>query len=366
MMYHHDATRTYAQAASEAARAMRDKLHARIESGRRSGAAAIQRILNEVPTDRIVPGTGLTFAPAAEGLQLNFGRMTETLHPHALGQMAESARLPRTYLAHLQEQGVWGRELAARNLNELFAHDPDRHLLRSVGGQTRSMLSTKYRRLHPGTLLESFQNACRQVGAVAYEAVCTDTKWIVRAVLQEVVEPVRDEVLALGVVIHESPHGAGATEVSPFIERMWCTNKAVCTTELRRVHLGSRLDAVGVEWSDDTVLADTRVMGLQIRDLVQGQLGEGAIRKLETAVRSAHEQQIDHAKFEAFLRKNLTRDEADKVVGKFASADIELLPMGNTAWRASNALSWFAGETTDPERAFEIQKLAGAMLPRAA
>nr|MBK7067941.1 hypothetical protein [Deltaproteobacteria bacterium] len=365
MMYHHD-NRPYQQAASDAARTMRDKLATRIAVGRRTGAAAIQRILTEVPNDRIVSGAAVTFASDDTGLKVHYGRVIETVHPHALGQMAESARMPRTFLGYLQEQGAWGQGLAARTLNELFAHDPDRHLIRSVGGQTRSMLSTKYRRLHPGMLMEAFQTACTQVGAVAYEAVCTDTRWVVKAVLQEVVEPVRDEVLALGVVIHESPHGAGATEISPFIERMWCTNKAVCSSELRRVHLGSRLDAVGVEWSDETVLADTRVMCLQIQDLVRGQLDANAIRKLEAAVRSAHEQQIDHTKFEAFLRKNLSRDEADRVVGKFASADIELLPMGNTAWRASNALSWFAGEVTDPERAFEIQKLAGAMLPRAA
>jgi hypothetical protein len=253
----------------------------RIAVGRRTGAAAIQRILTEVPNDRIVSGAAVTFASDDTGLKVHYGRVIETVHPHALGQMAESARMPRTFLSYLQEQGAWGQGLAARTLNELFAHDAERHLIRSVGGQTRSMLSTKYRRLHPGMLMEAFQTACTQVGAVAYEAVCTDTRWVVKAVLQEVVEPVRDEVLALGVVIHESPHGAGATEISPFIERMWCTNKAVCSSELRRVHLGSRLDAVGVEWSDETVLADTRVMCLQIQDLVRGQLGAGAIRKLE-------------------------------------------------------------------------------------
>lgn len=360
LMFHTD-ERPYAQAASDAARAMRSKLQNRITMGRRTGALAIDRIMNDVPSDKIVPGAVMSFEPTESGLAVHYGEVVEDVHAFALGQFAEHARVPRSYLTHLHEQGTWGRELAAENLTRIFARDPQRHLIRSVGAQTRACLSTRYRRLHPGVLLESFQRACEAVGAVPYEAICTDTKWMVKAVLQEVIEPVRDEVLALGVVIHESAFGNGATEVAPFVERMWCTNQAVCSTELRRVHLGGRLDA-SIEWSDETMLADTKALSHQVGDLVRGQLGSGAIAKVVRAVREANELQIDPKTFESFLKKHLGRDEADKVTAVFTSADILNLPPGSSAWRASNALSWFAHSIEEPERRFDIQRLAGAML----
>jgi len=345
---------------------MRDKLHERIETGRRTGAAAIERIMADVPEDKLVPGALVKFAPANDNdLEVHYGDVVEAVHPFALGQFGDHAHMPRTFVSHLREQGSWGIELAADTLTRIFSHDRDRHLIRSVAGETRARLSTRYRRLQPGMLLEAFQHACNAVGAVPYDATCTDTKWMVRAVVADVIEPVRDEVIALGVVIHESPFGNGATEVSPFIERMWCTNTAVCTTELRRIHIGGRLQG-DIAWSDETVIADTRATALQIGDLVRGQLGPGAIAKLESTVRAANEQKIDPRQFEAFLRKNLTKEDAESVTKIYTSADIENLPRSNSIWRASNALSWFAHSVEDAERKFDIQKLAGAMLGKAA
>lgn len=111
---------------------------------------------------------------------------------------------------------------------------------------------------------------------------------------------------------------------------------------------------------------DSRATALQIGDLVRGQLGPGAIAKLEATVRAAAEQKIDHQQFEAFLKKNLTREDAETVTKIYSSADIENLPCSNSIWRASNALSWFSHSVEDPERKFEVQKLAGAILGKAA
>jgi hypothetical protein len=34
-------------------------------------------------------------------------------------------------------------------------------------------------------------------------------------------------------------------------------------------------------------------------------------------------------------------------------------------WRLSNAISWVAGQTDDPERKLDLQKIAGSVLPEA-
>jgi len=364
-MYHHD-ERSYATAASETATMMRDKLHARIEEGAAPSAAAIDRVFAELPEDKIIRDAGTTFRAATDGsLEIIYGGdVVESLHSNALGQIAEQAGVPRNYLIDLATRGAWGQELAAESLTKIFAHSPDRHLARSVRKQTRGFLSTKYRRLDPRPLLEAFIASCAEVGARPYQAVCTDTKWMVRAVLPEVVEPIKDEVLFLGVVIHESAYGRGATEVSPFVERAWCTNLAVTETQLRRVHIGAAL-ADGVSWSDETVQADSKLTSLQVRDLVRGELGASTIKRLCDTVVAANEKKVDPRRFEEFLKKNLSKEEAAGVIESYRGADIEQLPPGNTTWRASNAISWFAHSVTDPERKFELAKLAGAVMNKA-
>lgn len=364
-MVHHD-SRPYEVAASEAARAMREKHVRDIELARGPSRAAIERVFNEIPRDRIVSGERMDFRATDAGVDVVYaGEVVESIHPHAYGQMASDVGVPRTYLAGLSGRGDWGRELAAHTLRTLFQHDESRHLVRSVKSQTRGFLSTKYRRLNSGMLLDEFLKAATSVGAVPYAATCTDTKWMVRAVCTDVLEPVPNEVIVLGVVIHESPFGNGATEVSPFIERKWCTNQAICTEELRRVHLGARL-ADGVAWADDTMQADTRLLALQTRDLVHAQLGAPARERLCATVRAANERKVDPAKFGAWIKANLSKVEAEGVLNSFNSPDVENMPAGNTWWRASNAVSWFAHSVTDEERRFELNKLAGEVAQRAA
>lgn len=376
-MIHHD-SRDYKAAVSEAAKMMRDKLHARIEAGKGQGQKAIEKILREVPDDQIVADKAMAFDYNEEdgGLLMYVGKDSRRLHSFALGQIAENAGIPKPYLNRLmglRDEGTdgeetvstdyWGTALAAHNLNEILQHRGDRHLHRSVGDQLRGFLSTKYRRLNHGQMLDAFTGACRRVGALPYEAYAGDTKFMVKAVIDRVIEPIKDEVICLGVVLEESPYGDGATGVLPFIERCFCTNKAVMTSTFRQVHLGGRLQD-DIEWSEETYAADTKATCLAIDDLVKGQLGEATIDRISTAIVKANEQKLSSSEIEKFLKKSLSKDEAEKVTGHFASADIENLPKGQTAWRLSNALSFFAKEVQNPERAYEIQKVAGHVMDK--
>jgi hypothetical protein len=49
------------------------------------------------------------------------------------------------------------------------------------------------------------------------------------------------------------------------------------------------------------------------------------------------------------------------VVDAFESPDVINLPEGNTAWRASNAISWVARQTKDAELRLDLERAAGAL-----
>ena len=153
MMYHHD-SRDYAFAVTEAAKAMRDKLHKDIEHAKSHSMDAIQRVFAELPDDKIVRAKGVEFANDGDKFMMAVkaadGQIIEDrVHPWALGQIAEYSRVPKTFLNALQGMRVdddcWGAKLAARNLNDIFHHMPvdERRLIRSVDTEARGFLSTK-------------------------------------------------------------------------------------------------------------------------------------------------------------------------------------------------------------------------------
>jgi hypothetical protein len=379
MMYHHD-DRDYDFAASQAAGKMREKLHLEIKEARNYNTRQLEEIAREVLQDRVVVAPKMEFA-ASRGGQLMVHLPTieqnssvtryveESLHNWALGQVTEHAQVPRAYVNQLlgrfvqEKEDYWGAKLAADNLNAMFQHLPstDRRLTRSFEHVMRGFLSTKYKRRDARLLLDGFASACKQNNLIPYRADKSDTRHTVRACLDGIVEPIKDECLGIGVVYAESPVGNGATSLSIVVKRMWCTNEAVLETSLRAMHVGGRLSD-DFAWSDETYVADTKATISQINDMMRAYVSPEAIARLCDTVKLAHETKIDPKGFEVFLKKHLSAGDVDQVAEKYRSADVEMLPPGNSVWRASNAISWFANTCDDIEKRYDLQKLAGAML----
>ncbi len=50
------------------------------------------------------------------------------------------------------------------------------------------------------------------------------------------------------------------------------------------------------------------------------------------------------------------------MIEAYNSVDTVNMPAGNSMWRLSNAISWVAGKTEDPERNLELNKVARQMI----
>lgn len=368
-MYHHD-SRDYNAAKSEAAAEMRNKLIGEIDKSRNEGEKAIARILGELPRDRMRRMTQTEFQANADGvLSVSYlGDEPESVHSFALAKMCETVGVPAEFVRRLMlrrnDDAAWGPELVVDMLNKHFVNQAksyDRRMIRSVGDQTRGFMSDSYARLHPGKLIETFAEQSQKYGLLPYGGFAGDTKFMVRAVMDRVLEPVKDEVIGIGVVLKESPYGDGATELSIQIERMWCTNKAIATSALRKVHLGAKVSFDDGEADENYRLA-TDTMCNEMKRAFRTQLDPGYIAQLEDGIRRAHEAKVTHTQFESFLKKHLNKEDVEVVKEKYRSTDITELPAGDSWWRASNALSWYANQKKGAEEAYDLQKLAGQAL----
>lgn len=367
MLVHHG-TQEYNVAASAAADAARAKFESQIERGKERATAVLNQINEQQPVDRIVKGSALNFIASAEdGVLIRYpgdAHGTERIHRHALGQAAARVEIPLGYIDKLADRkAAWANELIAHNLNHLFHNtNGSKYLTRSVKGEVRGFLSDSYRRLDSRPIVEAFIQAVQSLGAIPLEGYALETKIALKAALPLVFEPVPNEVMIYGVALENSDFGNGALSLRSWIERLWCTNFAIASEDLRKIHLGARMTE-DLKLSQRTYDLDTQTMASAINDLVNRTLSGDAVNQYMGLISKANEEKLEWGKAREFLKKNLLKGEVDAVTEAFNGADIEMLPPGNSNWRFSNAISWVAGNKIEnEERKLELMKVAGKVL----
>jgi hypothetical protein len=371
MLVHHGSMK-YEEAASEAGRIARQKLEAEIENGRLNASRIVERVMTEVPLDNVVVGRALSFdgdeefrdAGSPGGLLTRFGDYSNTLSKHAAGQMCTKVGMPSRYLSWLSEheRRSWGLPLAAQNFNTIFSNDKGRYLLRSYNDELRGFLSDRYRRRDSRPLMEGFIGACNEVGAIPISGIGSNVKVALKAVLPRVFEPVPNEPMSIGVMWENSDYGAAKHRLWVFITRLWCTNHALMTSGFAQVHLGKKLEDNPM-LSERTIELDNRTTISAMQDIIGQTMSPDAVETLCQVVRDANDQKIDAQKAIKSMSRKFSKAEQESIVEKFNTPDVEQLPPGNTVWRFSNAMSWLANETEDPDRKVELMKLAGEVLP---
>jgi hypothetical protein len=367
MLMHHSAE-DYNIAASIAATEARGKFEAEIERGKSRAIAVLEQIETQVPTDRVVPAKGLNFRVADGRIKVRFNDRDETeegFHRHAVGQVAGKLNVPLTYIDRLTGSGEWGQELIADSFNRIIANSTTasgRFLTRSVNDEVRGFLSDSYRRLDSRPIVDSFIQTMQKFGAVPLDGFALDTKIAIKAALPYVFEPVPNEVMIFGVALENSDFGNGALSIRSFVERLWCTNRAISTEDLRKIHLGARLGE-NLQLSQRTYELDTQTMASAAEDIVTQSISAENVNRYMGIVKQANEEKVSASQVSAFLKKHLTKQEAADTTEAFNSAEVEMMPAGQTRWRLSNAISWIANSKIEDEgRKLEVMRIAGAAL----
>jgi len=375
-LFHHGGG-GYTEAAGEAAARGRVIIEEQIHKGRQSAVDLIERVQAEVPTDIVSPARGFRFTPSDdvhEPVRLHLDNVPDGIDVpdegfgiarHAYGQITERLKFPRAWGNKIAEQ-PWGRELIAHNLRELSQQDDGRRLVRVFDKRARGVMSDRFRRIDNRPCLDAVCAMAGEMGFVPMEGVASETRVSLRALMPRVFEPYTGEVLAYGFQWNNSNYGHGAHSVSIFVFRTWCTNLCTGDEVLRDVHLGKRLSA-DIQYSAKTYQLDTDATVSALQDTIRHMLGPDNVQHMNQVIANAASEVLTPGAIKRKLDdlgKTLRVSEIEAVRDAFNGADVEMLPPGNTTWRLSNALSWVAGNTDDPERKIELQQLAAKPLPK--
>lgn len=367
-LIHHDKT-DYAEASSRAAEHGRNHLMSLIEKGKVQGQRVIKELSDMMIQDYDCKSRGLRFKYGEDNaLQIIGHNKNLGVGAHARRQILQECKLPADYFARL-EGSEWGKELASHSLNTLYSNAPgphERRILRTVENTVRGVVSPAYQPRDTALLIESFLTACGEFGAQPYESRIGESKFFLRVILPKVFEPVPNEPCAFVIHFAESEFGNGATVVSASLLRLACTNLAVFENALREVHLGGGKGNGTIKWEKDTIRAMTQSTAKQLRDVVRGQFSPEGVKNVLDAVKAADAQKIDPRAIKDFLKKHCSTAEAKGITDAFNSPDVTMMPAGQTRYRFSNAISFFAQDTSvGGDRSEELQSLAGKVLKAA-
>jgi hypothetical protein len=347
----------------EAAR-YRAILQRKIEEGAKRAADVITTIERDQPRDQIVRAraAGFDVAPT-RGIRVRVADDWYQPTDFALGQIAARAGVPLHYLRELAapQSAPWQHQLASEILGQHYGNAGDaRVLVRSVRGQLRGWVSDKYRRLDSRPLVDALASEAHSAGAVPIDGVVTETRVAIKVIVPRILEPIPGEFLVYGGEWSNSDFGNGMHSFRTFALRVVCLNGMTRENLLKQVHLGARLSEE-IEFSDRTHRLDTAASVSALRDVVRGALGPAARDRMIEHVRAAHDRAMSKTQLSTATR-TLPKQVQKSVVDAFESPDVINLPEGNTAWRASNAISWVARHTEDAELRLDLERAAGALV----
>lgn len=303
------------------------------------------------------------------------------LSRHAHSQLAEKTGIPFRYYDRMFEAGQ-GR-LAATNVNTWLQSEPERRLVRVADGRVRAILSDRYRVLDNYDLALLTADRALQHGAEVLECSLTETRMSVKITLPNAREKIgeltrqvraahandhwvrRGSVMDLdadyvvpGLMVSNSEVGSAAFRVEPFALRLVCWNGLIAEQTLSRVHLGSRLEAGEVVYSDATRKLDDQALWAKVGDVIDSTFNPDSFRAMLGNLRASTEIEIRKPVevTDAVARNLALTQEKKELLLRYFTVE------GHTLYGLVNGVTRLAQDEQDPDAQIELERAAGELL----
>lgn len=245
-------------------------------------------VASEALTERPQPAEPNLMVRTESGAQ--FFRPSDWAH----SQIAQYADIPQQYYRRIQSENP---QLLAKAVNHGLSRAPktDARMLRTVGGNLRAFLSSRYRRLDSHDLLDTVLPTLIDHGFEIISSELTERRLYVKAVTPRVQADVKPgDTLQAGIIISSSDVGAGSVRVEPLLYRLVCTNGLITNAAIRKFHIGRDQSEGHVRelLTDETLRITDEAFWAQVRDVVVGSLREDVFQKQVDLLRVAANEPI--------------------------------------------------------------------------
>lgn len=293
------------------------------------------------------------------------------LTTHAETQLAEKTGIPIKYFHDMTGAGM--ADLAAENVNRWLKHADDNRLVRMADGKVRAILSDRYRVLDNYDLAIRTMERAKAHNAIILDSQLTEERMYIKALAPEAKEyldftpeekqahtwhKVDKDTIIPGIIVSNSEVGSGAFRVEPFTFREVCSNTAIGTDTLFKIHLGGRLEAGQLIYRDTTLQSMDRALWNQVSDLIDGTFNPAVFKKMIDQMRQAASIEIKEPKEVIDVTaKDLALSEEKKLdLLRYFSKE------GETGFGLVNGITRLAQDFENYDQRVDIERYAGKKL----
>ena len=325
--------------------------------------------INEAKKDFIVPVEKLSATVNEDNnvcLQFD-GVRPQKLNNWSTGQLASFAEIPKQYLDRVSAENP---TLAASNINHGLSRKPnDTRMLRTLDGNVRGLLSSRYRILDSYDMLESVLPTMLEKNMNVVSSEVTENKLYLKALTPQLKSEItKGDVVQHGLIISTSDVGAGSVRVEPLIYRLVCENGLIMPSSIRKYHVGKNQAENDIMelLTDKTREMTDAAFWAQVRDIVNASLRPELFEKEVDRLRFAQGLKIENFDLPKVVELAM---KATNVTGEIKKNSIlAALASGNegaglTQWGLINSFTRAAqNDAFDYETGIELERAAGQIL----
>ena len=287
------------------------------------------------------------------------------------GQLATFTDIPKQYFDRIKTENP---SLAVKNINHgLERSSNDSRMIRTLDGNVRGLLSSKYRILDSYDMLETILPVASDQGLEVVSSEITDKRLFIKLLSPKLITEVKKgDAVQYGLTISTSDVGAGSVRVEPLIYRLVCSNGMISNTAIRKYHVGrsqSENDVFEI-LSDKTKEISDAAFWMQVKDIVLASLKTENFEKQVDRLRLAAEMPIKNFDLPEVVELTMRatgltgENKKNSILAALASGNEGA---GLTQWGLVNSFTRAAqGDEFDYETSIEMERAAGQIieLPR--
>lgn len=293
------------------------------------------------------------------------------INDNAHRQIASRLGIPFAYYQRMQKSYP---KLLAENVNGWFQKEPEQRLLRTLGGNARAFLSSRYRRIDNMELMQAIYPVIQDMDDVqVMSCEVTDYHLYLQVVSNKVTtEVAKGDLVQAGFIICNSEVGHGAVAIQPLVYRLVCTNGMVVRENThRRYHIGKNVESEDNYelFQDTTKYLDDMAYFAKVQDMVRMAVDETQFNQNVIAMQKAIGVAINPMAITPVVEElnktfALSKPEQEMVVQNFLLGDN--YDGGHIAhfnqFGLANAVTKTANQVESYERAVQLERIGGHVL----
>ena len=278
----------------------------------------------------------------------------ETAH----GQFASKLGIPKSYYDSTAQ--IAG--LRAYNVNAWLSKDTDKHLVRTLDGNVRGLLSDRFKPVDNYLILASALPVLNEHPDLqVISSQLSDTRMYLQITFPRLqTEVTVGDVIQAGITLTNSEIGYGAVDVKSWVLRLRCKNGAVGESILRQYHTGKRLGSEAEDYdiySNETIQSDLKTFGLKLRDVLKASVTQAKLEEMAAKFRVAAGDKItgSAAEIEKIVQ-NVTKkynlspgDSKDILANLWKAGDM-------SRWGIANAVTALVHDVKDADKQYDLEK----------